>query len=374
MEPAEAVLQFLRSVGPRAEAEFYLRLFRSQPREAFAALAVDASTMRQNADAVALDLRLLCHLDLTPAVIVGLWDPQAARAQADSLLRRLDAMQIAYAGPFSTTKTSAIAQAAQAGRIPLVMPAEARLDARMANLGELLEQLATRKLIFLREAGGVRRDGERISVVNVTTEAARLVADASLGEADRELIALSQRLLRQRESRHLLIAMTSPLNLLHELFTVRGAGTLLRRGAQVSRHEGLSGVDPDRLLETLEASFERPVRRELLQRHFTHCYVADDYRGVALLAPCPFGGYLDKFAVTAVARGEGLGRDLWEAVIADYPKLLWRARPQNPVAGWYEQQCEARWHRGPWTVYMRGIEPDQAAEAIAFASERPPDL
>ena len=72
METAEAVLRFLAGVGKGSEAEFYLRLFRSRARESFATLVVDAETMRENLDGVALDLRLLHTLSLTPVVVLGL--------------------------------------------------------------------------------------------------------------------------------------------------------------------------------------------------------------------------------------------------------------------------------------------------------------
>ena len=36
MEPAEVVLRFLESVGRRSEAEFYISLFRAEPKEQFA--------------------------------------------------------------------------------------------------------------------------------------------------------------------------------------------------------------------------------------------------------------------------------------------------------------------------------------------------
>ena len=86
-----------------------------------------------------------------------------------------------------------------------------------------------------------------------------------------------------------------------------------------------------------------------------HVYVEQDYRGAALVAQTPLGGYLSKFAVTREAQGEGIGQDIWTELIADHAALFWRARADNPVRAWYERQCQGRWGSGSWTVYTRGI-------------------
>lgn len=374
MEPAEAVLKFLRSVGPRSEAEFYLQLFRNGPRHGFATIAVDGTTLSESADAVAMDLRFLSHLELFPVVVMGLLGSQPSMDHGRELLTRLQAMGVRAAGPFAPADGASIKRTADAGQIALVQAASATFEQRVEQLGDLLASLASRKLIFLRQRGGLRSQGQRISLVNLSTDVSALAQDPNLSSDDRALLSASHELAVERGDGRLVVAMTSPLNLLHELFTVRGAGTLLRRGATVTRHTGLDGVDRRALIDALASSFGRTVSEDVVARAYRHCYVADDYRGVALLAGCPYGGYLDKFAVTAVARGEGLGRDLWAALSKDYPALLWRARPDNPIASWYEQQCEARWRRGEWTIFMRGIGPDQAAGAIEFAEGRERDL
>ena len=45
MEPADAVLRFLDGLGRRSEADFYLSLFRAEPKERFAAISVDANAL-----------------------------------------------------------------------------------------------------------------------------------------------------------------------------------------------------------------------------------------------------------------------------------------------------------------------------------------
>lgn len=381
VEPAEAVLQFLKSVGPRAESEFYLRVYRSMPREAFAAICVDGRLASPSDGGVAFDLRLLHYLALSPVVVLGLDSPAHARADAEHLLAHLRALGVPCDGPFGTDGCEAVRSTARAGQLPVLTLAQTAHADRIAALGSVLSALGTSKLVFLRQAGGLKRDGERISLVNLTTEVEPLREQAALSPAELAVVTAAQQLMAtlcgptadppQATQASVTASITSPLNLLHELFTVRGAGTLLRRGAVVVRHEGLAGVDRAALLRALEASFARPMDEALLSAEHSHCYVADRYRGVALISDCPFGAYLDKFAVTPLARGEGVGRDLWQAVVNDHPTLLWRARAENPITAWYEHQSEGRFRRGEWTVYLRGIEPEQVPAAIAFAVQRP---
>src|SRR5262249_62398208 len=99
MEPAEVVLRFLESVGRADEAQFYLRLFRAEAKERFAAIHVDASVLRHAGEAVALELSFLASLGLVPVLMVGLFAPSDAGEQAGILRRRLEAGGGAAGGP-----------------------------------------------------------------------------------------------------------------------------------------------------------------------------------------------------------------------------------------------------------------------------------
>lgn len=373
MDTAGAVLKFLRSVGPGADAEYYLREFRDGPRERFAAICVDAATMSEAADAVALDLRFLAELDLTPVVALGLGGATEGAQDAASLQASLDDEGV-RAALLPADEPTAVRDAARNGIIPIVALGSGARHGAAQRLGLLLTHLGTHKLILLRSQGGLRRDGKRISVVNLSEEPDALRADPELAPGDAEALSLTERLVFELVPHPLLVAITSPINLLHELFTMRGAGTLLRRGCQIRRCDGLQGVDRTRLHALLETSFGRPILPALWQREFSDCYLEPDYRGAALLQAHPRWGYLSKFAVTRRAQGEGIGRDLWQAVVRDHPRLLWRSRDGNPIAPWYEARCDGRMRAGKWNVYFRGLSPQDLADAVAYATAQPDDL
>lgn len=374
METADAVLRFLAGVGPGSEAEFYLRLFRSRARESFAAIVFDPETWRQNADGVALDLRLLATLSLTPVVVLGFYRPDHASEYARILAAKLSDMGVASSTWDSNASRDAIAASAARGEIPLLQLRERDQEAREGELARVLASLNTHKLIFLRNEGWLWAHGRPLSVVNLSDEFQELMSLPELSEEHKRLLSCSRRFVQELLPHELLVTLTSPLSLLHELFTVKGAGTLLRRGARIVRHEGLSSLDTASLTQLLEQSFGKAVHESALQRAFSHVYVEELYRGAALLNQAPLGQYLSKFAVTRQAQGEGIGRDLWQAMLADHPHLFWRARPDNPIRPFYERQCDARIRTQDWVVYAIGMPVEHLAEVVNHALAQPIDF
>jgi len=385
MDPAEVVLRFLESVGRRSEAEFYLERFRAQPKERFAAIAIDAEVARQASDAVVLDLRFLAALGLSPTVILGLFQPGESSALAQRLQRRLarEGVRATVLDANEQSLADRVTEAARSGAIPIVAFAASNsinegessdFEDRFARLGSLLASLVTRKLIFLRRRGGLRQKGAQLDLVNMTTDFAALVGSRELTPRERALLAQSHRLVFERVPHKLLIAVTSPLELFRELFTVQGAGTLLRRGATVLRRAGFSEVDGERLRGLLSSSFGRTPAESFFARGPFDVYLEEGYRGVAIVGRTALGGYLTKFAVEREAQGEGLGGDIWQVVAEDHPTLFWRARPANPISGWYVRRCEGLVRFPDWTVYWRGLGPRSIPQAIDYAMSQPIDI
>lgn len=380
MDPADAVLRFLESVGRRSEAEFYLGLFRAEAKERFAAIVVDATVARHALDAVVQDLRFLAGLGLYPLVVFGLFDPGEAAENTARVARRLGRADVpaTVLPPLDTPERRlAIVAASNAGQIPLLA-----LDAldggtvedRFARFGALLSELKTRKLIFLHRKGGLPRQGQLAPIVNLTTEFDEFAASKELTRKQQIILRQSRRLVFELVPHKLLVAVTSPLDLLRELFTVKGAGTLLRRGAVIETHAGWTGVDRERLEALLSASFSRPPVEDFWRRPVARIYREESYLGAAIIVDTPLGGYLTKFAVDPVAQGEGIGRDLWERMQDDYPVLFWRARAHNSITRWYAEQADGLERMADWHVFWKGLPPERIPEAIAFALAQPIDI
>jgi acetylglutamate kinase len=162
------------------------------------------------------------------------------------------------------------------------------------------------------------------------------------------------------------VSITSADQLTRELFTYRGAGTLVRRGEAIELHEAPEEPIATQVRARVEESFGRTLRENwwpaldrpsvLLSRSRRAAAVV--VRGVDDLP------YLDKFSVTPDAQGEGLGAAMWQVLRAHYPTLYWRSRNANPITGWYFQQAESSERRGPWVVFTNGIEDYRQRERV----------
>jgi len=352
--PNRAVLRFLASIGRPAEAELYLSLYRAERAESFAVIAVDPEVLGVAGDALAVDLEFLAELGLSPILALG-GAAQAAQL-AGGLARLAEAADPAGA-----------AEIARRGRIPIV------LCAGDGDLGALAAAVATHKVVLLGPHGRMVRDGQGISIVDVTSEYDELVAPGVLSDPHRRLLERARALV-DAVPHAMTVAVTSPLELLRELFTVRGAGTLVRRGAAVAVHRDLAAIDRARLAALVEAAFGRPLRADFWSRPVERIYLAGDYRGAAVVSPTAEGPYLSKLAVDTPARGEGIGRDLWRALTRDHATFYWRSREGNPITSWYQELCDGMVKRGAWRVYWRGLAPDRIPGAVAAAESAPVDF
>src|SRR5262249_33566552 len=153
---------------------------------------------------------------------------------------------------------------------------------------------------------------------NLATDYDAIVAKRALSPKRLFLLEQSRRLLVERATHRMFVAVTSPLLLMPELFTVRGAGTLIKRGATIQQKSGFSEVDTARLAALLQSSFGRELAPGFFERDMEQIYLEESYRGAALVRQTPLGAYLCKFAVEREAQGEGLGRDIWQLVVGDH--------------------------------------------------------
>lgn len=347
MTPEQIVLRFVESIagggGDPAEVRLYLELFRSGEPHRFAIVDIDGLEDPQRA-ALAADLGYLVALGLSPV----LW---SSRPGAVDL------------GDLPVERAAGAAEAAAlAGSGRLAVVGERSIDAWAA-------ELATRKVVLL--GGGLRTAaGGTISMVDCTTELEPLVA-AGLARGGAARLRRAAAII-DAVPQPITVALTSAVDLLRELFTVGGAGTLVRRGAVIRRAAEVS--DRAAMAALLSGAFGRPVRDDLFERPFAAVYVAGDHSGAALIESARPAPYLSKFAVGLAARGEGIGRDLWRRVRADFPRLHWRARVDNPIGRWYAHQADGFHRAAPWNVYWIGLEPGEIAAAIDGAISRRADF
>ncbi|HEY4394105.1 MAG TPA: hypothetical protein VGP64_08585 [Polyangia bacterium] len=380
---AEIVQRFLESVGAKADIDLYLKLFRSQRKESFAILAPNAQIVKNALDPVHFDLRILAGLGLLPVVLLGLLEPKDADAQAARVSEWLleDAVPcevIRADAEMGSGTVEAIRAAIGRGAIPLVSveaAAAQSVDGRFRLLGGLATTLETRKVVFLsRRAGLVNGSGPAPSVVSLATDLDRLLAPGALSRGQAMLVRQIRRLLDQTPLSLTGVTVVNPLLFLRELFTVNGAGTLIRRGSRIDARQGWGAVDPPRLRALFESAFGRTIRDDFFSRPIARTFVEEAYRGAAIVADTPVAPYLTKFAVERQAQGEGLGSEIWSLVTRDYPSFFWRSRPGNPITAWYVKQCDGLVRFPEWHVFWRGLPVETIDPAVRYALASPSDF
>jgi GNAT superfamily N-acetyltransferase len=424
--PSDIVVTLVESVGRREDAEFYLRLFRELPKHSFAIVAPDGPALEDTQGRVALDLKFLAHLGLFAPVVLGLFQPSEAEAQADGLSRELGAARLKsrrYAAHVPRL-VERLKVDLNENRIPIVVFSDRMplLFSRFAQIGEWARLLAVRKLVLVRARGGVGPHAhgnlelspdhqlpttERgISLINLRRDHEALLASGQLDDGDRDLLTGVREAMAEGDAKakieakadpetegkgeskaepapdarrgastdRLVTSVTAPTNLLHELFTVKGAGTLIKHGTVIEFYPTYDGVDRQKLEVLLTATFGRQLRHTFFDRAPTGVYVEQSYLGAAVVSAGGHAAYLTKFVVDRLAQGLGIGRDLWEAVTRDHERLFWRARPQNPITQWYQSECHGMVRTPGWNVYWRGVEPAVIPELIREALSLAPDF
>lgn len=357
----EIIIQLLENVGGRKEVTEYLRHYRSVDSQRFAIVtfARDVNVAEQTEE-VAPALSFLREVGLYP--VVALTGQPAAIALTDALEARG-----CHARPLSTIHEPSVLSALEAKALPII-GVERDL---LAAVRSLAKQIEPYKIILLDGDGGLHdRDGHRIDAINLVED------EPALDGAQRARLDRFVPLLEDLPP-YVSLSVTSPAHLARELFTHRGAGTLVRRGERVLCHDSFAHVDEHKMRALISECFGRELVADYFDAKRCHrVYVTEAYRATAVITKDgAMPPYLDKFAVTRKAQGEGLGGSLWTRVRRDHATLFWRARNDNPINAWYFQQADGTHKTDRWTVFWYGLDDfDSIARCVAEAAGKPATL
>ncbi len=357
---------FLDSIGRREEYEYYLKRFHDSSSPAFALICPERLGFQDMAEVLSFDLDFLLRLEIYPALLL-------CGEGAEEMLEVLEH----GTHPFSVLRVGLSSAAEEAlGEIIgflKICRAENRigfLAVEDCDLEQALEQLlpaVSKRVHIIRLRGPLHDECDR-ELMNYYT---RRSDQPTIALEDAPLLAMAEGLLEMNPDLH--ISVASPLNLLEELFTVRGAGCLVRRGSVIKEITDIAEIEVDRLTALMHSSFGREIRAGVIERA-GRIFVEENYRGAALLEEHSSGLYLSKFAVDTQARGEGLASEIWSEILAGNPPLFWRARSLNSINHWYLRQSDGHQSLGEWTVYWRGVDWRHIPAIIDTCIDRPDDF
>jgi len=370
----QTVLRSLSAVGATKEAKFYAELFAAQDAERFALIVIDPRCLKNPLlEALISNLRILSDLGLSPVLLVGALDDDrtSVKFQSQRLAKELDlaSVQIAKLNTASYQLIPEVRQKARKGMIPILEMTERR---GKMNLMTLVKELKPNKVIFLQPSGGINREGERLSFVNIDRlEESLNLDDLTLGQS--RFIALVQELAEEKCNEAVYV-MASPLNLLAELFTTKGSGTMLRRAAPIMTISTLARTDKAQLKTSIEEAFGKEIKPIFLRSKIYKGFIEESYRGGAIFTQLAGLPYLSKFWVSKAAQGEGIARDIWDMMCSDIPAFFWRSRMGNPFNEWYMSACDGMQISGEWRVFWKGLDAPEVPGAIIAAASAPDDF
>jgi acetylglutamate kinase len=119
----------------------------------------------------------------------------------------------------------------------------------------------------------------------------------------------------------------------------------------------LGGAVKMQLKSLLESSFKRKLKHGFFANlDFKSLLISETGQAAALITKGHNGNaYLNKFAVTLLAQGQGLGKAIWQDMLNCHPQIYWRSRIDNKINSWYYQQADCSYKKGQWVVFSCGM-------------------
>ncbi len=289
---------------------------------------------------------------------------------------------LGFVGEVTHINTQPIAQAISNGAIPILSSLAETETGQTLNINadvatnQLAIAIKPYKIIFLTGTGGLLdENGKIISSINLITEYSNLIEQPWLQGGMKLKIKQVAEILSQLPSTAS-VSITKPENLAKELFTHKGSGTLIRKGESIMSHDNLETVKKGKLKSLIESSFQRTLvdtyfeEISLKTALITYCY-----RAAAIITNEEGYPFLDKFAVDETAKGEGLGKAIWEKLISQTPEFFWRSRIENPINSFYYKKSDGCQKSGEWIVFWVGFNDMQLIQKlIAIALSKPKTL
>jgi acetylglutamate kinase len=275
----------------------------------------------------------------------------------------LDREALGLVGDVRRVDLEAIRDAVAGGQMPVVACLGESKTGQVLNINadfaarELIWTLNPHKIIFLTETGGLLDEAGRvISAISLRTDYDWLIQQPWVHSGMKlKLEQIEQILSKLPDTAS--VSITSVDSLARELFTHRGAGTLIRKGERILEFCEFDADSRERARQLLEVSFGRRLKPGYFDGLPIECILVSESFGAMAIVLKGVDGipYLDKYAVTPEAQGAGLGAAVWQALIKRCPRLYWRSRADNPVTQWYFEQAETSYTEKQWVAFSRGI-------------------
>ncbi len=412
-ELRRVVNQVLSQLGTSREARYYLKQY-SEDDLQFAVIKIGGVVLEEQLEPLAAALAFLANLGLMPIILHGAGpqlDVALEQASIQTVKRRglrvttpdvmevarpviyranrrlvsaledqgvralgiqhgvfvcdyLDQDELGLVGDIHRVDLEAVRDAVHRGILPVVACLGESPTGQVMNINadvaarELIREVKPHKIIFLTGTGGLLDESGRIiSAISLRTDYEWLVEQEWVHSGMLlKLEQISQLLSGLPDSAS--VSITSVDNLARELFTHRGAGTLIRVGEEIIENAEFSPEFREKAARLLEQSFDRKLKGDYFDNLPLECILSSESCGAMAIVLKGIDGvpYLDKFAVTPEAQGAGLGAAVWQALVHRCPALYWRSRTDNAITPWYFDQADTSVTKDKWVAFSVGID------------------
>ena len=352
---------FLDSIGRSEEYEYYLSKFRSESHPAFAVLCPDLDSFRRVHRGILFDIQFLQKLDLFPAILLtGPFADEMAE-----YCREAEGMEVINID--RNVQPSRIMEAVDSARRKKCSAVICSGDMMLVDLIKKTVPSISGRIHLIRMSGSLRdRDENPVLFYNLKK------GNPGLDIRDVSVLNLAKKTLQYGKDLH--VSITSPVNLLREIFTVKGAGTVVREGSIVLYKQNLDDAEMKKMLNLLEKSFQRKLIHSGIIKSWDHFFIEENFSAAGILEETPSGMYLTKFAVDTDARGSGIAQEVWNEMVSREKKIFWRARKSNSINRWYSSLADGMQKTDKWIVYWKGIDVADVPEAVAYCVNKQEDF
>ncbi|KAH9916764.1 bifunctional acetylglutamate kinase/N-acetyl-gamma-glutamyl-phosphate reductase [Epithele typhae] len=427
----DTITRLLYSIGTKREVERYLRIFSSSSDAShpakFAVIKVGGAVL-DNVEELAINLSFLYRVGLYPVVLHGA-GPQlntiiesaglipdyidgirvtdaktlqiARRVFLDENLKLvaaleklgtrarpinsgvftadyLDKAKYGLVGKITKVDKRPIEAAIRAGALPILTSLAESDAGQILNVnadiaaGELAKELEPLKIVFLNDKGGMFHGvtGEKLDLINLDEEYDDLMKQTWVKYGTK---------LKLREFKELLdhlprsssVAVISVDSLQRELFTDDGAGTLIRRGYKLLRHNSLDSIGADRLRQVINdrdpdvLSGEESVTGVLNSLKDTpYTIYGDEPLDAVAIVSHPDGEVpiLTKLLASRAGVMNGIVDNVFNAIKKDHRKLFWTARADDENRTWHFERADGSFTRAGKSLFWYGIHDVQEIE------------
>lgn len=274
----------------------------------------------------------------------------------------------------------------RAGALPILTSLAESTEGQILNVnadiaaGELAKELEPLKIVFLNEKGGLYHGvtGEKLDVINLDEEYNSLMREPWVKYGTklklREIKELLDHLPRSSS-----VAIIRADSLQKELFTDSGAGTLIRRGYRLFKHNSIEAVGPDRIRQVIHdrdpevqngTQSVSGVLSDLKKTPYT-IYGDEPFDVIAIVSHPPDEvPVMTKLLPSRNGVLNNVVDNVFNSIKKDHRKLFWTANVDDENRNWHFERADGSFTRAGKSLFWYGIGDVKEVERIVNELEK----